>query len=63
MNFMDARDACYDLHTKAKLLTLDGLHETFRFTKEFNDTEIDEQNLLTSGLFFQDEWHWMGGGK
>ena len=61
MNFMDARDSCYELHTKARLLTLDGVYEPERFVKEFNDTE--EQSYLTSALYFENEWHWMGAGK
>ena len=56
MNYMDARDACAELDIKAKLLTLDGLFEAERFAREFNGTS----SSLTSGLFFEDEWHWMG---
>ena len=60
MNYLDARDACGELNIKAKVLTLDGLHEAERFTREFNETLGSSQSYLTSALHYEKGWHWMG---
>ena len=60
MNYLDARDACGALNIKAKVLTLDGLHESERFSREFNETFGPSQSYLTSALFYENGWHWMG---
>jgi len=61
MNYLDARDACGELNIKAKVLTLDGLHEAERFTREFNETLLgSSQSYLTSALYYEKGWHWMG---
>ena len=63
MNYLDARDACGALNIKAKVLTLDGLHESERFSREFNETFGPSQSYLTSALFYENGWHWMGASK
>ena len=52
MNYLDARDACGALNIKAKVLTLDGLHESERFSREFNETFNFFQRILFKKLWF-----------